>query len=390
MYFDDLRKDDNAYIANTYARFNVGLASGKGAVCRDFDGKEYIDLSGGIAVNSLGFCDDEWAAAVAKQAATLQHTSNLYYTEPCVQLAKTLCRRTGMDKVFFGNSGAEANEGAIKTARKYSSDRYGSGRSDIVTLGNSFHGRTISTLIATGQKVFHKHFFPFTPGFDYACANDFEKTASLITDKTCAVMLEMIQGEGGVYPLDPGYVSKLAAYCADRDILVLVDEVQTGIGRTGRLLCCEHYGLKPDIITLAKGLGGGLPIGAVLFSSKTSGVLGKGDHGSTFGGNPVCCAGAQVVLDRLDDDMLSEIEAKGRYLKEKLEKLPHIKTVHGMGLMLGAALDGAEAVEIVRLSIESGLILLTAKANLRFLPPLNITYEELDRGVALLKGVLSR
>jgi acetylornithine/N-succinyldiaminopimelate aminotransferase len=381
--FEAIKTKDKAYVAGTYGRFPVALARGKNATCWDVDGREYIDFTSGIGVNALGFADEGWAGAVKAQLAVLQHACNLFYTQPCADLAEALCLSSGMGKVFFANSGAEANECAIKAARKYSFDKYGEGRSDIVTLENSFHGRTITTLSATGQDSFHRFFMPFTQGFIHAQPN-WTDTLDKLAPSVCAIMLEMVQGEGGVLPLDAAYVREVAQYCAQRDILMIVDEVQTGIGRTGTLFACESYGISPDIITCAKGLGGGLPIGAALFSPKVEGVLGPGDHGSTFGGNPVACAGAVEVLKRLDEGLLAEVREKGAYLAAQLKKLPGVKAVTGLGLMLGIELEGPTAQQVVAAGIEKGVLALTAKKKLRLLPPLTITYPEIDRGIAAL------
>lgn len=383
-----LMEEDKQYIANTYGRFPFEAASGKNATCTGGDGKTYIDFSSGIGVNSLGFCDEGWAAAVAKQAATLQHISNLYYTAPMVKVAKTLCERTFADKVFFCNSGAEANEGMIKTARKYSFDKYGRGRHKIVALENSFHGRTVTTLSATGQEVFHRYFDPFTDGFSFVRAGDPAALERAADGETCGILLELIQGEGGVVPLDREFVDAAARICKERDILLMVDEVQTGIGRTGRLLCCEHYGITPDLVSLAKGLGGGLPLGAVLFGEKCARTLGPGDHATTFGGNPVACAGALEVLGRIGKGLLQEVAEKGAYITRAVERMPHVVSVEGKGLMLGVTLEGVNSREAAAACLENGLIILTAKAKLRMLPPLTITYPEIDEGLKRLKEVL--
>lgn len=385
MNRQQIKEGAEKYLANTYGRFDLVLERGKGATVQDTEGKEYIDLGSGIGVNSLGFADEGWVREVTKQIGKLAHTSNLYYSAPCVQLAETLCTRTGMQKVFFCNSGAEANEGAIKAARKYSRDRYGAGRHTIVSLQNSFHGRTMATLSATGQDVFHKNFDPFLEGFRFAPAGDTAGTLAMLSEDVCAVMLELIQGEGGVVPLDAAYVGAVSDYCRAHDILLIVDEVQTGIGRTGKLLCCEHYDLRPDIVTLAKGLGGGLPIGAALFGEKCQDTLGPGDHGSTFGGNPAVCAGALEVLSRLDESTLEEITAKGNYLREKLGALPAVQSVTGLGLMVGLLpAEGLNAREVVERAIAKGAIPLTAKNKVRLLPPLTISWEELERAAAIL------
>lgn len=388
--FEQFKADDAAFVANTYGRFPLALVEGKGAACRDEAGRQYIDLTSGIGVNSLGFCDEGWAAAVAAQAAKLQHTSNLYYTEPCIVAAKTLCARTGMKKVFFANSGAEANEGAIKAARKYSFEKYGEGRSKILTLVNSFHGRTVTTLAATGQDVFHNYFFPFTEGFAHLPANDPDALRAALDGTVCAVMVELVQGEGGVIPLDKDYVRTLAALCAERDVLLLVDEVQTGVGRTGTLYAFEQFGLAPDLVTSAKGLGGGLPVGAVLFGERTAHVLGAGDHATTFGGNPVVCAGVNYVLGRVDDALLADVRRKGKILRAALAEMPHIRSVSGLGLMLGVELEeGIPAKEVLLRAIKEGVLVLTAKARLRLLPPLTITDRELEAGIAALGRALA-
>ena len=384
----DIFSQDKQYIANTYKRFPLAIESGKGSVLSGTDSKEYIDLSSGIAVNIFGACDEVWQQAVAQQTQRIAHASNLYYTQPQVELAELLCKKTGMKKVFFGNSGAEANECAIKTARKYSFDKYGAGRSKIVTLRNGFHGRTMATLSATGQDSMHKYFDPFLEGFDYAQPNDIDDTLSRMTDDCAAVMMELIQGEGGVNVLDEEYVDAVAKECSQRDILLIIDEVQTGNGRTGKLYCYEHYGIYPDIVTTAKGLGGGLPIGAVLFGEKTEDTLSYGVHGSTFGGNPVCAAGALSIVKRLDNELFEQVRSKGEYLKEELLKLPKVEEVSGMGLMIGVKTT-LPASQVAAECLEKGLMVLTAKENVRLLPALNIPFELLERAVAILGEVLS-
>ncbi|MCI8525981.1 MAG: aspartate aminotransferase family protein [Oscillospiraceae bacterium] len=388
MTSQELQQLDQAYIAHTYARFSLCVDRGQGATCWSPEGKRYIDFSSGIGVNSLGFCDADWVRAVSEQAGKLQHISNLYYTEPCARLAEMLCARTGMKKVFFCNSGAEANEGAIKTARKYSFDKYGAGRSEIIALHNSFHGRTMATLSATGQAVYHNFFFPFVEDYRFVASGDLEELKGAVSGRTCAVMMELIQGEGGVIAQDAAYVQAVAALCAERDLLLIVDEVQTGIGRTGRLLACEHYGIQPDVVTIAKGIGGGLPLGAVLFGEKAQDVLGCGHHGTTFGGNPVACAGGQVVLRKLDEAMLSQVREKAAYLWEKAAALPRVAAVTGLGLMVGIEAAGKSAKDVAADAIEHGLIVLTAKDKVRLLPPLTISYEELDQGLAALEKAL--
>lgn len=388
--FDILSTKDKEYVANTYGRFSVAIKEGKGSLCKDFDGKEYIDFSSGIGVNSLGFCNDGWVSAVTKQLATLQHISNLYYTEPCVNAAELLCKKTGMKKVFFSNSGAESNECAIKCARKYSYMKYGEGRNKVITLVNSFHGRTVTTLSATGQEVFHKYFFPFTEGFEYVPANDIEALEKSLDGSVCAVMMELIQGEGGVMPLDKTYVKEVEALCKEKDIILIIDEVQTGVGRTGKLFCFQNYDITPDVVTTAKGIGGGLPLGCVMFSQKTENVLTAGDHATTFGGNPVAAAGAEYILNTMDDAFLDEVKAKGEYMREKILKMPHVVGIDGLGLMMGIRLDEDKvSAEVVKKGIEKGVLLLTAKAKVRLLPPLNITYDEIDRGLEALCAALS-
>ncbi len=388
--FDIIKDKDQSYVAHTYGRFPVAIKEGKGAVCTDFDGKEYVDFSSGIGVNSLGFCNEGWVSAVTKQLGTLQHISNLYYTEPCANTAKILCEKTGMKKVFFSNSGAESNEGAIKCARKYSYEKYGEGRNKVITLVNSFHGRTVTTLAATGQDVFHKYFFPFTEGFEFVPANDIETLRNALNGSVCAVMMELIQGEGGVMPLDKAFVKEVEALCKEKDIILIIDEVQTGVGRTGKLFCFQNYDITPDIVTTAKGIGGGLPLGCVMFGEKTETVFGPGDHATTFGGNPVATAGAEYILNTMDEKFLSEVEAKGEYMREKILTMPHVEGIDGLGLMMGIRLsDGIRSADVVKKGIEYGALLLTAKAKVRLLPPLNITYDEIDRGLVALEKALS-
>ena len=373
---------------HTYGRYDVALAGGKGATAYDEDGKKYIDVSSGIGVNSLGYCDEGWVKAVSAQAGTIQHMSNYFYSEQASSLAEKLCSLSGMAKICFGNSGAEANECAIKIARKYSFDKYGEGRNEIITLRDSFHGRTITTLSATGQDVFHNYFFPFTQGFKYVNANDIELLKSEISDNTCAVLLEVIQGEGGVNILDKDYVQQLVALCNERDILVIIDEVQTGIGRTGKLFAFENYGVKPDLVTMAKGLGGGLPIGACMCGEKLKDVMSPSTHGTTFGANPVVCAGANYVIDTVaNEEFLNRVNEKGAYLETKLRELPKVKNVRRMGLMVGIEIDG-DAHDIAVKCVENGLLIITAKNLLRMLPPLTITEEEIDEAVKILKFTL--
>ena len=383
------KEKDLKYIMHTYGRYDVALKSGKGATAYDEDGKKYIDVSSGIGVNSLGYCEDGWAEAVSAQAKTIQHMSNYFYSEQASNLAEKLCTLTGLSKVCFGNSGAEANECAIKIARKYSFDKYGADRNEIITLKDSFHGRTVTTLSATGQDVFHNFFFPFTEGFKYVQANDIELLKSEISDKTCAVMLEVIQGEGGVNILDKTYVQSLVKLCNEKDILVIIDEVQTGIGRTGKLFAFENFEVSPDLVTVAKGLGGGLPIGLCMCNEKLKDVMTPSTHGTTFGANPVVCAGANYVLDKVaDESFLAEINKKGQYLEEKLLKLDKVKAVRRMGLMVGIELESGDAHDIAVKCVENGLLIITAKTLLRMLPPFVITYEEIDEAVQILENTL--
>ena len=391
MNSEKLIKRDEKYILHTYARSPLALVRGEGMTAYDAEGKAYLDFTSGIGVNSLGFCHPAWTAAVAAQAGALQHISNLYVTAPDAKLAKKLCKRTGMDKVFFGNSGAEANEGAIKAARKYSVERYGEGRSKVATLVNSFHGRTLATLAATGQEVFHKDFGPFPGNFVYLPAGDFDALTAADDGTLCAVVMELVQGEGGVVALDADYVHAVADYCKDHDILLVVDEVQTGVGRTGTFLACQHYGLKPDIVTLAKGLGGGLPIGAVLMTEEVAAGMGPGSHGSTFGGNPVCCAGALAVLETMDDAFMDNVNARAAQLRRGLAALPHVTAVSGLGLMVGIQLDDTRRAAEVRAACEkAGLLVLTAKTRLRLLPPLILSEADVNAALAILKDVLEK
>ena len=381
---------DDTYIAHTYARFPVRLVEGEGSILWDESGRRYIDLGSGIAVNTFGIADKEWQKAVTAQLGRLQHTSNLYYTGPCAHLAEMLCQRTGMKKVFFSNSGAEANECAIKAARKYAAAELGAEYSTIVTLQGSFHGRTLATLAATGQDVFHRDYQPLPKGFVYAKPGDLDQLAALLKNHRCAaVMMEVVQGEGGVNVLDKEYLQKAAALAADHGALVIVDEVQTGNGRTGRLYGYMHYGIQPDIITTAKGLGGGLPLGATLLGEKVADVFVPGDHGSTFGGNPVCCAGAISILSRLDEQMLSRVRAKGNLVRGALEGAPGVESVAGMGLMLGVKTT-RPAAKVAAECLRAGVLVLTAKDKVRLLPALNIPDQQLQDGVEILKQVCAR
>ena len=379
---------DNQYVAHAYGRFDVALTKGQGSTLYDEDGKKYIDFGSGIGVTAFGINDPVWTKAVEEQLHRVQHTSNLYYTAPCAKLAQLLCEKSGMKKVFFGNSGAEANEGAIKFARKYSFDKYGAGRSTIITLVNSFHGRTITTLAATGQDSFHTVFDPFTPGFKYCPANDVEALQAAATDDVCAVLFECVQGEGGVNNLSPTFVNAIAKLAKEKDILIAVDEVQTGNGRTGTYFAYQQYGITPDIVTTAKGLGGGLPIGAVLFGEKLQDTMTPGSHGSTFGGNPVVCAGANVVVDRLDQSFLAQVSERAVQLRTGLAKLPHVKNISGIGLMVGIEFFDVQAADVLAACREKGLLVLTAKTRLRLLPPLTVSEHEVDMALEVLAEVL--
>lgn len=385
----DTKGLDSQYVAKAYNRFDVVLTRGKGATLYDENDKKYIDFGAGIGVNAFGCADEKWIKAVEEQLGKVQHTSNLYYTEPCARLAKLLCEKSGMKKVFFGNSGAEANEGAIKFARKYSFDKYGEGRSTIITLQNSFHGRTITTLAATGQDSFHTVFGPFTQGFKYCPANDIEALRNMTTDDVCAIMFECVQGEGGVNNLDMDFVKAAADIANEKDILLVVDEVQTGNGRTGKYFAYQNFGITPDIVTTAKGLGGGLPIGAVLFGEKLKDTVAPGTHGSTFGGNPVVAAGACSIVERIDDEFLEKVREKSEYIRSFLAKVKGVKSVTGMGLMLGVEIE-KNAAETAKECLAEGLLVLTAKTKIRLLPPLNISEEELTQGLNILKGVLEK
>ena len=377
------------YIMPTYGRNAVVLEDGSGATSHDETGKSYIDFGSGIGTSSLGYCNEAWADAVCAQARKLQHTSNLFYHAPQAQLAEKLCTMAGYAKMFFGNSGAEANECAIKLARKYSFDKYGKGRSTILTLVNSFHGRTIATLSATGQDVFHNYFFPFVEGFRYVRANDIADLHEKLDDTVCGIMIEYVQGEGGVMALDADFVKEIRKICDEKDILMIADEVQTGIGRTGYLFAGEHYGIHADVVTAAKGLGGGLPIGVCLAAEKCADVLGKGTHGSTFGGNPVVCAGALAVLETLSaPGMLESIREKSTLLRERLSALDEVAEVTGLGLMIGISLKNKKAADVQRECLERGLLVLTAKDRVRLLPPLTITTQELTQGCEILCSVL--
>lgn len=390
MTFEEIKNDEQEYMMHTYGRFQTALVSGKGATAKDVSGREYIDFTSGIGVNSLGYCDEGWVKAVTLQANSIQHISNLYYSPLQTEVSKKLCGLTGMDKVFLCNSGAEANECAIKIARKYSFDKYGQGRQKILTLENSFHGRTVTTLAATGQDVFHNFFFPFTEGFDYVTANDVDDLESKTGEDVCAVFIELIQGEGGVMPLTQEFVDAAAKLCREKDILLMIDEVQTGVSRTGTFYCYEQYGIAPDVVTSAKGLGGGLPIGACLCNKKLADVMTAGTHGTTFGGNPIACAAANEVLSRVTTkEFLDEVCKKGDYIREKLTSMANVKEVRGKGLMIGIVTEKDNAKAVAAKCVENGLLVLTAKTLLRLLPPLNISYEEIDKGLNILSDVMS-
>jgi len=412
MTGNEIKTIDAQNVMQTYARFDAVIERGEGATLYSPENKEYIDFTSGIGVNSIGYGNKKWADAVYAQALKLQHTSNLYYNEPYVKLAQELMTRTGMKNVFFSNAGGEANEGMIKLARKYSFDKYGKGRSTIISLVQSFHGRTITTLAATGQESFHNYFFPFTEGFMHVPANDIKALETLLDvyasstsgtfgssalriitpyDSICAVLVELIQGEGGVLPLDADYIKAVAELCAARDLLLLVDEVQTGVGRTGTLFAFQQYGITPDVVSFAKGIAGGLPMGGIMANEKCSEVLTPGTHATTFGGNPIAAAGALEVLNQLDDKALQDVVKKGEYIMETVRNwnLPVIGEVRGKGLMIGVSLDGAVPKEVAVKCVENGLLILTAGADaLRMLPPLTITYDEIDKGLAILKTIL--
>lgn len=380
----------NKYVMPSYGRYDLVLDSGSGRQAVDENGKEYIDFGSGIGTNSLGYCNENWVRAICDQAHKIQHTSNYYYTKVQADFAKALCETAGYTDMFFGNSGAEANECAIKIARKYSFDKYGKGRSNIITLVNSFHGRTLCTLSATGQDVFHNYFFPFVEGFVNVEANNIEDLRSKLDDTVCAVMFEYIQGEGGVMALQQEFVDEIYKLCAEKDVLTIADEVQTGVGRTGKFLAGDNFGKKADLTTLAKGLAGGVPIGVCLSGEKCAKVLTAGTHGSTFGGNPISCAGGLAVLETVNKPgFLDEVARKGAYIREKLLTSPEVASVSGMGLMIGIELKDKKAGDVVKAALDKGLLLLTAKTKIRLLPPLTITYEEIDKGLEILLGLLN-
>ena len=388
MTFEQVKSQDQAYILHTYGRVDAALVKGRNARAWDVDGKEYIDFTAGIGVNALGYCDPEWSAAVAGQAGKIQHMCNYYYCPENTALAQELSQASGMAKAFFCNSGAEANECAVKIARKYGEKR---GAYRIVTLENSFHGRTLTTLAATGQEGFHREFLPLTEGFLYAQAGDLAGIQALLDGSVCAVMLEMVQGEGGVIPMDEGFVQGLAQLCREKDVLLLIDEVQTGIGRTGRFFAYQGYGVQPDVVTCAKGIAGGLPMGACLVSERLGDILQPGQNGSTFGGNPIASAAARVVVRRVSEpDFLQSVAEKGAYFREKLEAMPQVEYVRGRGLMLGVKLKGKDAHDVLVECAKQGLLILTAKELVRFLPPLTITQEDIDQGLAIFQQVLAQ
>ena len=384
----NIKEADKEYIMPTYGRFDLCIVSGKGSTYYDENGKKYIDMGTGIAVNTFGACDEEWKNAVVEQINKIQHTSNLYYSEPCVKLAQLLCEKTGMKKVFFGNSGAEANECAIKGARKYGTDKK-EDKNVIITLKDSFHGRTITTLSATGQDVFHKNFTPFTEGFVHVTANDIDELKNAINDKVCAIMIEVVQGEGGVNTLDKEYLAEIERITTENDILLVIDEVQTGNGRTGSLYAYMQFGLTPDIVSTAKGLAGGLPMGATMFGERVENVLTPGTHGSTFGGNPVCANAAVSVIKRIDDKLMENVRENSKYIVEKLKNIKGVKSVSGLGYMLGIEIDG-DAKAVACKCIENGLLVLTAKTKIRLLPALNITRDEIDEALGIFEEVLNK
>ena len=391
MNFNEIKALDEGYVLQTYGRNQVAIDHGKGASLWDTEGKEYIDFTSGIGVCSLGYANEAWAKAIYDQAMKVGHISNLFYTEPYAKLASKLVPAAGMAAAFFGNSCAEANEGMIKLARKYSFEKYGQGRAVIITLRNSFHGRTITTLKATGQDHFHDFFFPFTEGFRYAEANDMDSLMAQAGDDVCGVMMELIQGEGGVNPLQKDYVQAVAKLCAQRDWLLLVDEVQTGVGRTGTMFAYQQFDIQPDVLTFAKGIAGGLPFGGFMTNEKCREVLRAGDHGSTFGGNPVSAAAANVVMDTLTPEFLAQVAEKGQYLRDGIAALnsPCVSGIRGMGLMIGVGIQGMTHKELKDRLMAEGLLCLTAgKDTLRLLPPLSITKDEIDKGLAIMARVM--
>lgn len=381
---------DKEFVANTYNRFPVEIVSGKGSYVYDENGKEYIDMGSGIGVTSFGISDDVWQKAITDQLSKVQHMSNLYYTQPCAQLAELLCKKTGMKKVFFSNSGAESNECAIKVARKYAADKKGAEYSTIITLVNSFHGRTLTTLSATGQDHYHELFQPLTPGFVHTPANDLNALAQAVkANKVAGIMMEIVQGEGGVLPLEAEFVKGAAQIAKENDIILMIDEVQTGNGRTGELYAYMHYGISPDVVSTAKGIGGGLPLGATMLSEKVESVLGFGDHGSTFGGNPVCCAGALSIIERIDDALLADVKKKSEYVYSELQNADGVESMSGLGLMIGIKPSKKTAADVLKICMENGVLCLTAKDKVRLLPALNIPMEALEKAVAIIKNALA-
>lgn len=391
MDFKETKAAYDQYVMHSYGRFDVALVSGKGATATGVDGKTYIDFGSGIGVNALGYADDGWVKAVSEQAAKLAHISNLYYSPVQAACARLFCERTGFSRVFFANSGAESNEGLIKLARKYSFDKYGKGRGTVVCLNNSFHGRTVTTLSATGQDVFHNYFFPFTDGFRFVTANDTAGLEAAVQDDVCAILMEAVQGEGGVYPLEQAFVEKAAQLAAEKDVLLCFDEVQCGIGRTGHIFGFEEFGVKPDIVSCAKALAGGLPMGAVLCGEKCKDVFTPGTHATTFGGTPICCAAAIEVLSRVTEPaFLQAVRDKAAYIRAGLEKLPGVHSIRGLGLMIGFEIEGVDSGKVAVEAAKEGLLILTAKTAMRMLPPLVITKEEIDKGLAILSGVIEQ
>lgn len=385
---NNIKNLDKEFIMNSYNRFNIVIQKGKGSTLYDIDNKEYIDFSSGIGVNSFGASDDMWINSIVKQLSKIQHTSNLYYSIPQVELAELLIQKSKMKKVFFSNSGAEANECAIKACRKYSKDKYNlDNRFEIITLNNSFHGRTMATLTATGQDVFHKHFDPFLEGFKYVELNNINDLKNKVNENTCGILIETIQGEGGIVLIEKNFILEIEKICNEKDILFMIDEVQTGIGRTGYFFSYEEYNVKPDIVTTAKGLGGGLPIGATLFNEKTENVFSYGDHGTTFGGNLLSCSGAISIVNRIDNNFLLDIKEKSRYFINEISKYKNVEYISGKGLMLGIKTN-KKSRELAEQCLEKGLIVLTAKDKVRLLPPLNITYDEINKGLKILKEVI--
>lgn len=380
---------DKEYVAGTYNRFPVEIVSGKGSYVYDENGKEYIDMGSGIGVTSFGISDDAWKKAVTEQLDKVQHMSNLYYTQPCAKLAKLLCEKTGMKKVFFSNSGAESNECSIKVARKYAAEKKGAEYSTIVTLVNSFHGRTLTTLSATGQDHYHELFQPLTPGFVHTPANDLEALIKTVeANKVAGIMMEIIQGEGGVLPLDGEFVKAVAKYAKENDIVLMIDEVQTGNGRTGELYAYMNYGIEPDVVSTAKGIGGGLPLGATMLGEKVENVLGFGDHGSTFGGNPISCAGAISIIERIDEKLLSEVKKKSEFVFNSFKDMKEVESVSGLGLMIGIKPANKTAADVLKICMENGVLCLTAKDKIRLLPALNIPMEALEKAVTIIKSAL--